>query len=237
MEVPLSCKHASTNPSFRLRPGRTSPVRPVEHVPASLLSQVPGEQAVQVPYIQILGAPGRSLIGAIRVQTLLFGDKGGNSRLHVRYKASSSRALKSSSGYRVSNNTLAVFRGGLFPAGSMLRSRDVRQTSASALLVVFLAGGLAAPVAHRAQHGSVAAARYQDAPDACDHRHGNGFEEPVSDMLDDDCLLCIRPLALEDSQSQPDAYVDFSPHSTHARLTTVSPTFSRISIRGPPHCA
>ncbi len=168
------------------------------------------------------------------MQALPLQDRSGNLCPRVRYRFLPSRDLAAASGCRANGNTQASITAGRFPVGSMLRSRDIRRLSATALLAVFLAGGLAAPVAHRAQHGNLAAARYADAPDACDHRHGVSYEEPVSDKLEDDCLLCIRPLAFDNPQTRPHAYIDFSPHAWHARLTPDSHLFSRNSIRGPP---
>ena len=122
---------------------------------------------------------------------------------------------------------------------AMHRSRhDIRRKGASALLVVFLIGGLLAPVVHRAHHSQTWGTQHVDASETCDHtQHSDGFETTVPDLLDDDCLLCIRQLHFGEPQTSPDAYHDFSGYLSSQRLAPDTPHISYLSIRGPPRFA
>ncbi len=115
---------------------------------------------------------------------------------------------------------------------------DISRKSASALLVVFLIGGLLAPVVHRAHHGHMWGAQHADAPETCDHtQHSDSFETTVPDLLDDDCLLCVRQLHIDGPQTPPDVYHDYSGYLSPQRLALDTSHFSYLSIRGPPRPA
>ena len=115
---------------------------------------------------------------------------------------------------------------------------DISRMSASALLAVFLMGGLLAPVVHRAHHGQTWGKQHAETPEACDHtQHSDGFETTVPDLLDDDCLLCVRQLHFDEPQTSPDIYHDYSGYLLPQRLAPDTPHFSYLSIRGPPHAA
>ena len=115
---------------------------------------------------------------------------------------------------------------------------DIRRKSASTLLVVFLLGGLLAPVVHWVHHGQTSAKLLSEAPEPCDHtQHGDSFETPTPDLHDDDCLLCVHQLHFDEPQTSQDAYHDYSEALSPQRLAPDTPHFSYLSIRGPPRSA
>ncbi len=115
---------------------------------------------------------------------------------------------------------------------------DIPRKSASVLLAVFLIGGLLAPVVHRTHHGQTWTKLQAEAPEICDHtQHGNGYETTIPDLLDDDCLLCVRQLHVDEPQTNPDVYHDYSGDLSPQRLTPDTSHFFYFSIRGPPRPA
>ena len=115
---------------------------------------------------------------------------------------------------------------------------DISRKSASALLVVFLIGGLLVPVVHRAHHGQVWAKLHTEAPEACDHtQHSSGFEATIPDFIDDDCLLCVRQLQFDGPHTSLIAFHNISDYVLYQRLVSAVRHVFLLSIRGPPHVA
>ena len=77
-----------------------------------------------------------------------------------------------------------------------------------------------------------------EAPDPCDHTHHNdSYESHDFDLLDDDCLLCVRQLLFDDPQFSPDADHHFSGFAWLLWITPDKTHINLLSIRGPPHVA
>ena len=103
------------------------------------------------------------------------------------------------------------------------------------MLAVFVTGGVLTPLVHRAHHGQLSAQQNATASAACDHKqHGSSFEGFVSDVVDDDCLLCIRLLHFGAPQTVLQSILDFAPFRTGPFFVANAPLASLASIRGPP---
>lgn len=113
---------------------------------------------------------------------------------------------------------------------------DIRRTIASALLAVFLVGGLLAPIVHRAHHGLLWATLHAETTQECDHaQHGDSFEVNVPDLLDDDCLLCVRHvLHFDAAHAPPTTYHDGASYAVLRQAPPDTPHFTLLPIRGPP---
>lgn len=120
----------------------------------------------------------------------------------------------------------------------MRRFRRIRHFSTVALLTVFVAGGVLVPFLHQAHQGHLFAEHYANAPDACDHkRHGDSFEVFFTDIVHDDCLICVRLLQFGAPQTILQPYHDFTTFRTSPLLIAEASHVSFISIRGPPDMA
>lgn len=117
----------------------------------------------------------------------------------------------------------------------MRRFRRIRYFCTTALLTVFVAGGVLVPFLHQAHQGHLSAEQYANAPDACDHkRHGDSFEVFLTDIVHDDCLICVRLLQIGDPQTILQPYHDFTTFRTSPLVNAEASHVSIISIRGPP---
>ena len=106
------------------------------------------------------------------------------------------------------------------------------------LLAVFVTGGVLMPLVHRAQHGQLSDQQNPSASAACDHRqHGSSFEDFFSDVVDDDCRLCVRLLHFGAPQVVLQALLGFSPLRTGSFVVENVPSAYFSSIRGPPGAA